>query len=122
MFENKNIFVSLLKAVVVSILFSLLAVLVFAFIVSVCSLDSNVLKPVNYFIKCLAVFLGCFLSIKGEKGMLKGAIFGAVIMIVCFIIFSLISNSFSLSFSLIWEILLGASVGAVTGVIAVNKK
>ncbi len=122
MFESKNAFLSLLKAVIIAILFSLIAVLLFAFIISVCSLDGVVIKPVNYLIKCLAVFLGCFFSIKGEKGLLKGAIFGGVISIICYAVFSLISNSFTFSIMLLWELLLGIAIGAITGVIAVNKK
>ncbi|MBO5851901.1 MAG: TIGR04086 family membrane protein [Clostridia bacterium] len=122
MFESKNSFLSLLKAVVISILFSLLAVLIFAFIISVCSLDGVVIKPVNYLIKCIAVFLGCFFSIKGEKGLIKGAVFGGVIAIICYTVFSLISNSFSFSLTLLWEVLLGIAIGAITGIIAVNRK
>ena len=122
MFESKNTFLSLLKAVVISILFSLLAVLLFAFIISVCSLDGVVIKPVNYLIKCLAVFLGCFFSIKGEKGLIKGALFGGVISIICYIVFSLISSSFTFSLTLLWDVLLGVSIGAVTGIVTVNRK
>ena len=122
MFESKNVFISLLKAVVIALLFSLIGVLVFALIISVCSLDDLVIKPVNYLIKCLSVFLGCFMSVKGEKGLIKGAFFGAVISIICYVVFSLISGSFNFNIALVWEILLGVAIGAVAGVIAVNKK
>lgn len=122
MLKDKIFLISLLKAVVIGVLFSLLAVLIFAFIISVCSLDNSVIKPVNYLIKCIAVFLGCFFSIKGEKGLLKGVVFGTAISVVCYVIFSLISSSFSFSIMLLWEVLLGLCIGAVTGIIAVNKK
>ncbi len=122
MLKDVSFLISLLKAVVIGVLFSLIAVLLFAFVISACSLDNSVIKPVNYLIKCIAVFLGCFFSIKGEKGLVKGIVFGTAITIVCYVLFSLISSSFSFSIMLLWEVLLGLGIGAVTGVIAVNKK
>ena len=122
MLNSKKMLISLLKAVVISLLFSLLAVLLFAFIISATSIGSSVIKPVNYLIKCLAVFLGCYFSIDGEKGLIKGVIYGAIISIVCYVVFSLISNSFTLSITQLWELLLGIGVGSITGVIKVNKK
>ena len=122
MLKDVSFLISLLKAVVIGVLFSLIAVLLFAFIISACSLDNSVIKPVNYLIKCIAVFLGCFFSIKGKKGLVKGIVFGTAITIVCYVLFSLISSSFSFSIMLLWEVLLGLGIGAVTGVIAVNKK
>ena len=118
---KQNIWLNSLKAVVVSLIFTMIAILIFALILKVFSLPNSVIKPVNYLIKCLSVFLGCYLSISEEKGILKGFITGAIIMLFSHLIFSLIGGV-SLTFSIIWELLLGGAVGAITGTIAVNKK
>ncbi len=118
----KNETVNLLKATVIALIYSLFTMLLFALLLNICSLDQVVIKPVNYLIKTVAVFLGCYFSIKNGKGLLKGIIYGLVITIICFLVFSLISRSLNFSIYLLWDLLLGASVGAITGIIKVNKK
>ena len=117
-----NIILQLIKAVVISLIFSLTSILLFAVILSAFSLPNAVIKPVNYLIKSLSVVLGCFFSVKGEKGAIKGFIIGAVIILICYLVFSLTSCNFSLDISLIWDVLLGGVIGAVTGIVLVNKK
>ena len=48
---------NLLKATVIALVYSLFAILLFAIILNFCSFDQVVIKPVNYLIKVLAVFL-----------------------------------------------------------------
>ncbi len=120
--SSNNLFLESLKAVIISLIFSLLSILLFAVILNVFSLPNAVIKPVNYLIKSLSVFLGCYFSISKDKGAVKGFIIGAVIILICYLVFSLTSCNFILDISLIWDILLGGTIGAVTGIVAVNKK
>ncbi len=113
---------NLLKATVIALVYSLFAILLFAIILNFCSFDQVVIKPVNYLIKVLAVFLGCYFSIKNGKGLIKGAIYGLVITIICFFVFALISKSLNFNIYLLWDMLLGVAIGAITGIIKVNKK
>ena len=113
---------NLLKATVIALVYSLFAILLFAIILNFCSFDQVVIKPVNYLIKVLAVFLGCYFSIKNGKGLIKGAIYGLVITIICFFVFALISKSLNFNIYLLWDILLGVAIGAITGIVKVNKK
>ncbi len=120
--SSNNVFIEALKAVIISLIFSLFAILIFAVILNAFSLPNAVIKPVNYLIKSLSVFLGAFFSIKGEKGALKGFIVGIIIILTCFLVFSLTSCTFNLDVYLIWDLLLGGVIGAITGIVAVNKK
>ena len=86
------------------------------------SIPNEVIKPVNYLIKVLAVFIGCFFAVKGENGLIKGVIYGAIITIVSFLFFSLLSGSFSLDLNFLWDLLLGIAVGGISGIVAVNRK
>ena len=68
---NDNFFIQVVKGVITALVITLLGVLIFAFVLSVTSLSNQVIKPVNQFIKLLAVFFGCFLSVKEGKGFAK---------------------------------------------------
>ncbi|MBQ0099397.1 MAG: hypothetical protein KBS91_02480, partial [Firmicutes bacterium] len=64
----------------------------------------------------------CFITIKGEKGIIKGVLLGlfsAIILYFIFITFRI--NTFSL-LSLVFEVIYLSIVGGICGIIAVNKK
>ncbi|MBQ3234845.1 MAG: TIGR04086 family membrane protein [Clostridia bacterium] len=122
MLEFKSNLAVFLKGVIIALVFSLLSVLVFAFIIKVFSLPMGSIKPIVTVIKIIAVFLGVIFSIGGEKGLLKGAILGFIISLLSFILFGIIGKNFSFSLSFLWDILLGLGVGAISGIVAVNLK
>lgn len=121
MFKEKSFYLGVLKGVIVSALFSLLAVLLFALIIKCFSFSDGVIKPVNVIIKTLAVFAGAFFSVKGEKGLVKGAITGLLSVLLTSLIFALIGGAAGAR-SILWEVVLGAAVGAAAGALAVNRK
>lgn len=122
MFKNSNYVGNLLKGTLISLIFTSLAILAFALILRLFSLSDGVVKPINYLIKSIAVFLGAYLSVSEDKGILKGFISGVVIVLITFIFFSIISSGFKFTSTLLWEILLGGAIGGVAGVVKVNKK
>ncbi len=122
MFNDKIFGFNLLKAVIISLIFSCGAILLFALVLYLFSIPNEAVKPINILIKVLATFIGCFFSIKGDKGFIKGLIYGGIITIVAFLFFSLIGGTFKLNVSFLWELLLGLTVGVVAGIVAVNKK
>ena len=122
MSTKNEVFFGAVKGVIISLIFTLISILVFALILKIFSLNNNVIKPINYVIKVTAVFLGTFIAVKEEKGILKGFIIGVSIIFILFLLFSLLSLNFNFNLSFIWDLLLGGGVGALTGVIAVNKK
>ena len=70
MFKDKSFYLGVLKGVIISVLFSLLAVLIFALVIKAFSFPDAVIKPVNVIIKTLSVFTGVFFSVKGENGLI----------------------------------------------------
>jgi len=122
MSETKYTLLQFLKGTVIAIIFSLLSVLIFAFIIKVFSLPIKSVKPIVTTLKILAVALGVLLSVRGEKGLLKGALLGVIIIFTAFILFSIIGGGFEFSLNFLWELLLGAGVGAISGIFAVNLK
>ena len=122
MFNSKIFGFNLLKAILISLIFSCVSILIFALVLYLFSIPNEAVKPVNCLIKVLAVFIGCFFSIKGEKGLIKGLIYGGIITVTAFLFFSLLGGEFTFGISFLWEVLLGLTVGAVAGIVTVNKK
>ena len=122
MLNDKIFGFNLVKAILISLIFSCVSILLFALVLYLFSIPNEAVKPINCLIKVLAVFIGCFFSIKGDKGFVKGLIYGGIIVIIAFLFFSLLSGSFTFGLSFLWELLLGLTVGAVAGIVAVNKK
>ena len=113
---------NLLKGIIISLIFSLFAVCLFALLIKLFSINNGAIKPINYLIKVLAVFLGTYLSVGEEKGILKGLVTGFLIILVLQIIFSLLSKTFLFQLSLLWDLCLGCVESAISGILAVNKK
>lgn len=122
MLKNNGLVFSFIKGTVIAVIFSLLSVLIFAFLIKIFSISMGAIKPVTTAIKIIAVALGAFISTSESKGAIKGGIAGVIITVICFLIFSILGKSFAFNLTFLWEILLGATVGAVVGVIAVNLK
>lgn len=122
--KNKENFVLDLKdtirGVLLSLLFSLLLVLVFALIIRWADLDEKTIVPVNYAIKFLSLFLGVMIGFKNRKnGILKGAIVGLIFILLTFLIFSAMNGFKDIKFN--WLDLAFLPLGgAIIGVIRVN--
>ena len=115
-------FKMVLKAVCLGTIFTLLSVLVFAFIIKAFSLSTSVIKPLNQFIKVMGVFIGCFFSLKGKMGFLKGGVSGILIFLVTYLVFALVSgvNLFGGGFFI--DLIFACVGGVISGSVAVNVK
>ena len=103
-------------------IFSLIAVLVFSFIVQLFSLGDNVIHVVDQFIKSLAVFIGCFFSLKGRGGWLKGLLTGLFVFVLTYLIFGLIAGAKVFTWNFLIDAAFGAVIGLISGIIAVNVR
>jgi len=110
------------KATGISLIFTLAAVLIFAFIIKFISLDTSVIKPVNQFLKVISIFTGCYFSLTGRKGWLKGLLTGFFVILLTYFIFAIISGSIEFDWSVVLEIVFGSIIGAISGIITVNLK
>lgn len=117
---NVRDFFEIGKAILVGVLFCLVATLAFAFVIRIAELSSAVIAPVNRVIRALAIFLGCLIGLSDNKGLLKGAAAGILIFCLTFVIFSFIGGGFRFSLWLLAEFFFSFLVGAISGTIAVN--
>ncbi len=118
----KNDIKMVVNGILKGMIFSLVAVLVFSFVVQLFSPGDNVIHVVDQFIKSLAVFIGCFFSLKGRFGWLKGALTGLFVFLLTYLIFALVAGAQVFSVSFLIDAAFGLAVGLISGVIAVNVR
>lgn len=119
--DSGRFFPQLIKGILTGVIATIAGILIFAVIVNLTGINQSVIKGVNQFIKIISVFIGCFFSFSGEKGLIKGAISGLTITVITYLIFLLFgAASFGTGFLI--DLALLTVVGAISGIIAVNVK
>ena len=113
---------TIVRGVISSVLVALSAILIFALILRWASISNTAIKTINQFIKVIAIFAGCFFSLKGEKGLIKGAVCGGFFSIIMFLLFSIIGGKTAFSGWFFLEVLFGAIVGGISGILTVNAR
>lgn len=111
---------SVLKAVVLSLLCSFLALVILACILRMSAMSDKAVYPILQTLKVLFVLLSTLLFIRGEKGWLKGGGAGLIFSALSYLTFSAIGGDFSLSWLIFMEVGLAFFAGVVGGVIGVN--
>lgn len=118
----KPFFFSVVKAIFLTVIISLIGVLIFAFVVKFADVSDIAIKIVNQFIKVVAVFCGCYFSLSGNKGLIKGVVAGLISCALLYLIFSLLSGTELLNLKTLIDLLFVSAVGGISGVIAVNLR
>lgn len=119
--ESKGFLYQVVSGVLLTVTVALLCSLIFSAVASAFSLSSSVIKPVNQFIKTVAVFFGCFFRLKKSVGLIKGIITGTVSEVIILLIFCLFYG-IGFSFYSLIDIGFCGVLGAIFGTIAVNVK
>ena len=122
--NGKGLWLRVLKGTGLSLCFSLIFILVFAFCLKFTGISESIITPVNQVIKGISIFLGVFLALKKHKkhGLVCGLLIGFLFTIVAFVTFSVLCGSFVFTKSLLTDMLFGAIIGGICGIISVNLK
>ncbi len=120
--RTNNFFVQALKGIFTALIVALGGVLIFAGVLKLANLNNGVIKAVNQFIKVLAVFLGCYFSVRESKGLVKGLIVGIFSAVLIFLAFALICGNLSFGVGFFIDLIFMAIIGAISGIISVNIK
>ena len=113
---------TIVKAVLLSLAVSLLAAVVFAVILQAAPMAQGTIYTINQVLKAVALAVGVFAFIRGEKGWLKGGVSGLLFTGLSYLAFSAIGGDFSLSWLALVELALAVFAGVVGGVIGVNLR
>jgi putative membrane protein (TIGR04086 family) len=122
--DGKSIMTGIIRGSLFAVATSLVAILIFAFIIKLTSISDNLIDPVNQAIKGISILMGCFYAFKdvSSNGLIKGILIGIMYTILSFVIFSILNGEFSLSKVLFNDLLFSTVIGAICGIIAVNFK
>lgn len=119
----KGDFFDVVRAILLSVLLSLVLVLLFAFIVKFTGINSNWVMPVNQVIKIISIFIGCLLGIKYPvKGVFKGILIGLFFLIITFLLFSAFNGGFEENSLTVYDFLTCLIAGIISGIFTVNIK
>ena len=124
---DKSIFkrslLNVVKGVLFSLVFSVLAVLVLAIVAKYTAISEKAVVGINQVIKILALFFGILISFKEQKwGILAGVMVGLFYTVISFAVFSLVSGGLDMKNISIFDFLIGIAAGAASGVLTVNLK
>lgn len=104
-----------------SVIFSVLAVMVFAVIVGFAEIPDEVIEPVNIAIKILAIALASVIGMRRKSnGLIKGLLTGLLYAGATYLVFSLTSGSFTDNAMTVYDALTCAASGVLSGILAVN--
>ena len=122
--KKENNFALLLKGTLIALSFSLIGILIFAFILKFTNISESVITPVNQVIKGVSIFLGVFLALKKQRemGLARGLLIGLFYTVFAFLTFSILGGRFTFDLSLLYDIIFGAIIGGICGIICVNIK
>ena len=122
--SGKGIWGRVLKGTILSLCFSLIFILLFAFCLKFTGISESLITPINQVIKGVSIFLGVFIALKKHRhqGLVCGLLIGFFFTILAFLTFSTLSGSFVFTKTLVTDIIFGAIIGGICGIIAVNLK
>jgi putative membrane protein (TIGR04086 family) len=111
-----------LKGTLISMIFTIAVILLFALIIKETGLSDNVIGPVNQVIKIAGIVAASYFAVKGlaDKQWLCGGITGIMYMLLSYLIFSLIEGMFGKIALLFSDLLMGMLIGLVFAIIAAN--
>ncbi len=111
-----------LKGTLVSMVFTVAAILLFALIIKETGIGDNVIAPVNQIIKIAGIMAAAYFAVKGmaEKQWLTGGFSGMMFILLSYLVFSLIEGIFGNVALLFSDMLMGLLVGMVFSIILAN--
>ncbi len=111
-----------LKGTLISMVFTVAVILLFALIIKETGLADNVIAPVNQIVKILGIVGASYFAIKGmtEKQWLTGGLAGLLFISLSYLVFSLIEGLFGSVALLFSDMLMGLLIGMVFAIILAN--
>ena len=121
--ETKTIKI-IAKGVGISLSITVIALIIFAIILTYTNIEENVINPVIMIITAISILIGSSLgNIKIKKnGLINGGLIGGIYIIIIYLISSILNWKFSLNMQSIIMIITAVIFGILGGIIGVNRK
>lgn len=121
--KNSNI-IKIIKGSIIAIIITLLALTIYAAILSYTNVAETTMVPVILTITGISILIGSSISsvsIK-KKGIVNGALVGLIYILCIYVLSSIFSVGFSFNINSIIMLLIGVVTGMIGGIIGVNLK
>lgn len=117
-------FINIIKGVIISIIFTLIALFIFSIILTYTNISEQFINPVIIVTTAISIFIGSSIgSLKMNKnGLLNGALIGGIYLISLYLLSGIINKNFSINMHSLIIIISGMVCGMFGGIIGVNKK
>ena len=114
-FKTENKFISIIKGVVISILFTLVFLTIFAILLVYTDLQEATIKPVIITVTGISILVGSSIATKKIKknGLINGAIIGGTYVFILYILSSILNSNFSINIAALIMITIGILGGIV---------
>lgn len=122
-FEMNKTLMTIIKGLAISVIFSLVAIFIFAIIISYTNFSENGVAPVMIGIVAISILIGTAVSTwkLTKNGILNGGLVGLLYMIILYLVSSSLGTGFALNTNAIIMMVLGIIAGMIGGIIGVNS-
>ena len=122
-FEMNKTLMTIIKGLAISVIFSLVAIFIFAIIISYTNFSENGVAPVMIGIVSISILIGTAVSTwkLTKNGILNGGLVGLLYMLILYLVSSSLGTGFALNTNAIIMMLLGIIAGMIGGIIGVNS-
>ena len=116
-------FISIIKGVIISIIFTLLFLFIFSIILTYTNLSEQFITPVIIVVTAISIFIGSSIGNMNMKknGLINGALVGGIYLLSIYLLSGIVNQNFILTTQSIIIIISGMICGMFGGIIAVNK-
>jgi putative membrane protein (TIGR04086 family) len=117
--QRKGILINAIKGMLIAMIFTIAAILIFALIIKEANVADNVINPINQVIKILGILIAAFFATRkvAEKNWLVGGLAGAMYIVLGYLIFSLVEGRFGNLLLLLSDFLMAIVIGMVFAII-----
>ena len=124
MFENSKPIISIIKGTAISFLATIIALTVFAVLLTYTELSENTIKPVIITVTGISILIGSSIGTRKlrKNGLMTGGAIGVLYILSIYLVSSVMNSNFVLSWISVIMIGVGVAGGVLGGIIGVNTK
>ena len=124
-YETNNSILNVFKGVLISIIFTVVALAIFSCLLAYTSISENLINPVIIVVTGISILAGSSIGNRKQtkNGILNGALVGGIYILLIYILSSILnSGNFALTLNSVIVIIVGSIGGIIGGIIGANYK
>lgn len=121
---TQNNFVKILKGSILSIVFTILALIVFSLLLAYTNMTEKIITPVIISVSSISILLGSIISSRRirKQGIINGGFVGLIYIVTIYLLSSIVQKDFGVNTYSFIMIIACVLAGCLGGIIGVNQK